>query len=137
MEPSTRQLTAVGVERHFAPDADPTLAGLEPRAGLTLWEEPERFEPRDREEREAVVELNGVDVVDGEVGPGPHHLGAIVGGCLGEVGALVPAVAAGERGTDRIDPHHLFQIRCCVGPGDDECARAVAWNVAVVQSERP
>ena len=61
VEPTRRELAAVGVERQHAVERD-VLPAVEEVLRLALAAEPERLEPRQAVEREAVVEQRDVDV---------------------------------------------------------------------------
>src|SRR4051794_12867731 len=61
VQPSRRQLPAVRVQREQAVPRDP-LAALDEGTALALPAEAEGFEPAERDEAEAVVELRHVDV---------------------------------------------------------------------------
>jgi hypothetical protein len=61
-----RQLPAIGVERELAVESDPRAA-LDEATGLAVPADPQRLEPREGEERKAVVQL-GDSMSSGEVG---------------------------------------------------------------------
>ncbi len=71
VQPTGRELAAVGVEREHAVAGD-ALAALDERSRLALAAEPHRLEPRHRDEREAVVHLGELHVGRLQVGAGPQ-----------------------------------------------------------------
>src|SRR4051812_45491748 len=94
VEPTGRQLAAVGVERQHTAVAGDVRAALDEAARLPVPAEPHRLEPRHRDEREAVVHLREVHVGGGEVGAAPQLLAGVTARHGGEVVELVPTRTA-------------------------------------------
>ena len=76
VQPSGRELATVGVQGQIAVTSD-ALAALDERAAAARLAEAERFEPDQREEAEAVVELRAVDVGGGEIAARPQVRGRV------------------------------------------------------------
>src|SRR5581483_10132441 len=70
-EPARRELSAVRIQRQLAVARDP-LPALDEGTALADGTEPQRLEPRHREEREPVVELSHLDVRRLEIGARLH-----------------------------------------------------------------
>ncbi len=131
-----RQLAAVGVQRQL-PVAGDAFAALDERPALADAAQPERLEPRHREPREPVVELGHLHVGRGVLGPLPHLFARGPVGHRGEVVELVPRGPSVDPHADGLDPQgRVSQILGPIAPGHDDRGRAVARNVAVVETKR-
>ena len=93
MHAARRQLAAVRVEGELSFQRDPGPA-LDEGTRLTVATDAEGFEPGQRQEREAVVELGHVDVARCEIGVTPHLRGGFLRGHLRVIGPLIPAPIA-------------------------------------------
>jgi len=71
VEPPSRQLTAVGVQRQLTIECD-SPAALDEGPDSPLPQKPRCFEPRHREEAEAVVQLHDIDIGRLEIGTRPE-----------------------------------------------------------------
>ena len=103
VEATARELAAVGVERDLAADAGDALAALDERPALALGAEPERLQPGQGDEAEAVVELGHADVGGLQVGARPHHGRRVAEAERGEVLPLVPRRPAADGAADGLD----------------------------------
>jgi hypothetical protein len=102
-------------------DVNRAIAPSSPLDTPTYAAEPERLDPRDRVEREAVVHEREVDVGGPQVGAGPQV--RRLAEDLGLVGdrLLVPGDPLRDLGADRLDPHgRLGQVGGDRGVGHDD-----------------
>ena len=90
------------------------------RPALAALAEAERFEPRQREEREAVVELRGVDVLRLEIGARPHVRRGVARRHRGDVFPLIPQRPLAHRRADGVEAHRAVrQVARYVRARDD------------------
>src|SRR5262249_40931075 len=134
--PPARELAAPGVGRERAAELEP--AALDEGAALAPATEPERLDPGEGEEAEAVVELRRVHVGGLEVRPRPQLRPGVARRHGGQVLPLIPARSRSHGRPDGVDAHGgMWQVARDVRPRDDHGGRAIARRVAVVEPERP
>src|SRR5215471_14692003 len=90
MHAPCRELAAVGVQRQHTIAGDPRTT-LDERAGLAVTAYPQRFQPREGEKCETVIQLGKVEVGGLQLRARPHLRGRIRHGHLWVVVAVEPA----------------------------------------------
>ncbi len=108
VQASGRQLTAVRVQGDVPVEGDP-FAPVDEWTTFAVTAEAQRFEPRQRDEAEPVVQLGDVDISRLQIGAGPHHRRGVAQRHRGQVLPLVPGRASVDRRSDGLE----------CGPADD------------------